>query len=117
MEFLTSYGWALLIIVIVGAVIFFVVDPFSLTGDTKTGFSGVDVANWGVDSANDDLLVQLQNQKSQRINVTAIYVESLATATVQKTSKSVALNPGERRNAFDNADLPDTVNSLSLIHI
>lgn len=108
MEFLSTYGWALLIIVIVGGVIFFVVRPGQV-GESKIGFSGIDVARFGVDSGSDVLQVQLQNKRSDKINVTAIYVESVATGASVKTGTSLELGSGERASSFTSASLPATL--------
>lgn len=109
MEFLMTYGWALLIVVLVAAVVFLVVRPAGLVGESKVSFSGIDVTRFGVDSANDVLLMEIQNIRSTRVNVTAIYVESATGTQIAKTDKAIELASGKRSTGFINATLPVSV--------
>lgn len=111
MEFLMTYGWALLIVVIVGAVVFLVVRPSGLVGEAKVGFSGVDVVRFGLDSNTDDLQMQLQNRRADAITIDKVYVEPVAGGAGNSTTKSIALNPGQRTSGFELADTPLNVNS------
>lgn len=111
MEFLMTYGWALLIVVIVGAVIFLVVRPTGLLGEARTGFTTVNVVQQGVDVAADDLLLRLQNVKDSTVNVTAIYVEPTGGGAGTKTAKSIQLSAGQTTADFETADLPTGIST------
>jgi hypothetical protein len=91
-EYLMTYGWAILIILIVAGVLawygFF--NPAASLPATKTGFSQLDVVSpWDLSSAN-LLRFELENRVGQTINVTDISVDEGTTLPATPTSCSPA---------------------------
>jgi uncharacterized protein (UPF0333 family) len=81
MEYLMTYGWAILIVIIVAAALYAlgVFDPSTWTGDRATGFSNMGApasGAWKLSAANasDQFQLQLTNNLPSRINITAISV-------------------------------------------
>ena len=77
LEYLMTYGWAILIIVIVAAVLysFGIFNPSSSVSTTITGFSGLGSVTAQC-MPNAGLLLQFGNSIGQEINVTSINVTS-----------------------------------------
>ncbi len=72
MENLMTYGWAILIVVVVAGVLAYY-GVFSPKVTAKTGFSQVDVVSpWNL-KANGDLVIQVQNKVGQDISINKIY--------------------------------------------
>ncbi len=87
-EYLMTYGWAILIILIVAGVLawygFF--NPAASLPATKTGFSELDVVSpWDMSSA-DVLRIELENRVGQTINITSITVDEGTTLPTSPTS-------------------------------
>lgn len=76
MEYLMTYGWAILIVIIVAAVLFSlgVFDPGAYTTTSAVGFPGfnVPVNSYAVQSSNDNITWKLTNGVGATVNVTAI---------------------------------------------
>ena len=77
LEYMSTYGWAILIIVIVAGVLYSlgIFNPSSSAGTTVTGFSGLGSPQ-ALCMANGGLRLQLGNNLGQTINVTRINVTS-----------------------------------------
>jgi len=87
-EYLMTYGWAILIILIVAGVLawygFF--NPAASLPATKTGFSQVDVVSpWDM-SSSDVLRFELENRVGQAITVTGITVDEGNTLPASPTN-------------------------------
>ncbi|MFH1473946.1 MAG: hypothetical protein ABIE55_03565 [Candidatus Aenigmatarchaeota archaeon] len=87
-EYLMTYGWAILIILIVAGVLawygFF--NPAASMPATKTGFSQLDVISpWDLSSA-DVLRFELENRVGQTINITDITVDEGTTLPASPTA-------------------------------
>ncbi len=66
-EYLMTYGWAILIILVVGGVLYYygVFSPSKLVGKSKTGFqAGVDLVDWAVDGGNPAVIRVLLTNKA-----------------------------------------------------
>jgi hypothetical protein len=77
-EYLMTYGWAILIILIVAGVLAYygIFAPAGFLGPSKTGFAQVDVIQpWDLDSLG-NLDVILENRVGQEIRVVQIYADS-----------------------------------------
>ncbi len=73
LEYLITYGWAILIIVIIGGALFAlgVFNPSNWVSNKRaTGFSSVQVKDWRATSSGVDLI--LQNKFGSDINLTVI---------------------------------------------
>ncbi len=73
MEYLMTYGWAILIVIIVAAALFAlgVFNPSTYTGRAATGFGGLGTpADWQYSAGN--LTIVLNNQVGQAITVTNV---------------------------------------------
>ncbi len=75
LEYLMTYGWAILIIIIVGGVLYYygVFSPGKLVGESKIGFSRVYVDTWGV--SGDTLSLIIENRAGKDINITEVYID------------------------------------------
>ena len=82
LDFMMSYGWAISLVVIVAAALFLlgVFDFSSFLGTTASGFSGVTVSGWQMDSAG-AFSFKLANQAGQRINITSVEITSGTAST------------------------------------
>jgi hypothetical protein len=72
LEYLVTYGWAILAIVIIAALFWAFFRPGSLAGqESITGFSGV-VVNGANDSTAGEMWIILQNNLGERVSITSI---------------------------------------------
>jgi hypothetical protein len=83
MEYLMTYGWAILIVIIVAAALFAlgVFNPATYTQSAPTGFQGflIPEGGWQLTSAG-QLTIQLKNMAGANINitnVTAVYAGAM----------------------------------------
>ncbi|MEM3372693.1 MAG: hypothetical protein QXF76_00555, partial [Candidatus Anstonellales archaeon] len=81
MDFLMTYGWALLIVVIVVGALFGlgIFDEGTFVGNKASGFTNVGVKAWQLSSTG-TLQLQLQNNVGSDIRITAVNV-TLGTTT------------------------------------
>lgn len=99
LDFLMTYGWALLVIVLVVAALFAlgVFDIGSFLGSRTSGFSQIGIVGWNLDSAG-TLTVMFENHAGKTVtltNVTAVYQgQNLAYNT------PVTLANGKRSNTL-----------------
>ena len=105
LEYLMTYGWAILIIIIVGGVLYYygVFSPGKLVGESKVGFSKVQLDTWTVDATNDQLLFILENRAGKEINITQVEVGT-QTTTAWTTDWNMAA--GDRSTNFVNVTSP-----------
>jgi uncharacterized protein (UPF0333 family) len=89
MEYLMTYGWAILIILIVGGLLVYY-GVFSLKpGASKTGFGQIDIVSPWDYNAGGQLRIRLQNNLGQPLNVTAINITDPASSTYPATLNNV----------------------------
>ncbi len=62
LEYLMTYGWALVVIVIVIAALVFLIQPSQVGGNTCSTTSGILITNHQLDSSADEITVALSNQ-------------------------------------------------------
>jgi hypothetical protein len=95
LDFLMTYGWALLLIVLAVGALFAlgVFDISGFLGSRATGFAQVHVAAWRVDSAG-VLTVKLTDQAGTDINVTNATWTYLGTSTTN-TTINTTINNGQ----------------------
>jgi hypothetical protein len=109
MEYLMTYGWAILIVIIVAAALYAlgVFDPATWTGSTATGFRMIgtpDQGAWRLGS-NGNFDLKLTNRISSRINVTEVNI-SIGTDT---QSASINLAPYDEVSLGGAIDLNTTM--------
>ncbi len=110
LEYLITYGWAILIIVIIGGALFAlgVFNP-STWGSNKraTGFSSIQVSDWKINSTGLNLVVA--NKFGDTINVTNVSVALTGVSGLcwQNSSGSLLTSDGS-------ATLPSTGTNLCL---
>ncbi len=103
MEYLMTYGWAILIVIIVAAALIAlgVFNPATWTGTRATGFPNLGVpsqGSWSLE-ANGDFNLILKNGLSTQINVSQIDVRLAGTTVTYSTvfpmsiGQSVTLEP------------------------
>jgi hypothetical protein len=73
MEYLMTYGWAILVVIIVGVVLWQmgIFNPSGGTAPGNSGFGSVRPQDWSCTSSSDDVQVQWVNGAGQKITVTA----------------------------------------------
>jgi len=87
-EYLMTYGWAILIILIVAGVLAYygIFAPAGFLGPSSKGWTQVAVMQpWVVDTAG-NLQLQIEDRVGQDINITAIKADAGQTATTPCTS-------------------------------
>ena len=106
LEYLMTYGWAILIIIIVGGVLYYygVFSPSKLVGESKVGFSKVQVDTWAVDATNDDIKFIFENRAGKQINITNVNVGGTSTPA------AILMNSGSKSTGFETVDCP-SINS------
>ena len=105
-EYLMTYGWAILIILIVAGVLAYygVFAPQSLLGPSISGFSSIAVITpWDMDAAG-NLRILLENRVGQEINITAIYADTDADVGYSWEPASVIKIPAGSQSDFIGAD-------------
>jgi hypothetical protein len=100
MEYLMTYGWAILIVIIVAAALYAlgVFDPSTWTGDRATGFSNIGAPASGAwklaaTNATDQFQIQLTNNLPSRMNITAISI-TIGTTSCTATAGTGAVGIG-----------------------
>lgn len=90
MEYLMTYGWAILIVIIAGGVIWYYASQATTSaGPTKGGFSTVDVDSpWSLSGATGTLTFKAINKVGKDINITAVYANGVM------TNQNVAVSSG-----------------------
>ena len=102
LEYLMTYGWAILIIIIVGGVLYYygVFSPSKLVGESKVGFGKVQVDTWAVDEGADQINFIFENRAGKQINITNVDVGGTATDT------AIVLNEGSKSSGFETVGCP-----------
>ncbi|MCX8175275.1 MAG: hypothetical protein N3E51_03660 [Candidatus Micrarchaeota archaeon] len=92
LDFLMTYGWALLLIALVAAALASLgtFDAISFVGSRASGFSQVSAEGWRVDSAG-ALTLKLKNNAGTDINITRINA-TYGTQTINYTAPLLLLN-------------------------
>ncbi len=105
MDFLMTYGWALLIVVLIVAALFAlgIFDSGTFVGTRASGFQDIGVSAWQLDN-NGNLQLQLRNNAAKDVNITSI------TATLKTQSASyntpIQLPNGKTSSAITITGLP-----------
>jgi len=86
-----TYGWAILIVIIVGAALYAmgIFNPSATTGKTKSGFSQIDVNDWKYDTGGTLTLV-LENRVGSSISVTSVDFTGGGTTIANTTPTTIA---------------------------
>ncbi|MFQ6021050.1 MAG: hypothetical protein ACE5J4_03510 [Candidatus Aenigmatarchaeota archaeon] len=94
MEYLMTYGWAILIILIVGGLLVYY-GVFSIKpGASKQGFGLVDVSSpWDYNAAG-TLRIKVENRVGQPINITQIFITDGTVSNKNVISGGESLSPG-----------------------
>jgi len=102
MEYLMTYGWAILIVIIVAAVLFSlgVFNPQTFQQNVATGFSGFNVPAGGFDAdgTTGDLQIRLTNGVGAEVTLLTTSSATVGSTTVTGTSvtfSSATVAPGE----------------------
>jgi len=95
MEYLMTYGWAILIVIIVAAALYAlgVFNPATFTGRTATGFQTIGAPiDWDLDSSGQLTLVLANNKMATTLNIHSI---NASTGNYQGTNiTEISLAPG-----------------------
>jgi len=83
MEYLMTYGWAILIVIIVAAALYAlgIFNPATYTGSIPTGFANLGAPDEWVLDSNGDLSVVLSNRLPNQIEIMNISVSTTAGST------------------------------------
>lgn len=99
LEYLMTYGWALIVIAIVIAVLIFVTSGATGGVTCQSQSTGIVVKNWAVSSAN-GVGLSLQNTTGSDINVTGVTAAgSFATGTPQVNGGAIGSGVSVTKNA------------------
>ena len=86
MEYLMTYGWAILIVIIVAAALYAlgIFDPSTWTGDRATGFTNIGAPASGAwlataSDTENNFQINLQNNLPSRVNITGVTVDGIGT--------------------------------------
>ena len=96
MEYLMTYGWAILIVIIVAAALFAlgVFNPATYTQSTATGFTGFQIPSGGWQFTTGGVLtLQLKNMAGANINITNIQATYAGTSGTNTTASN-PIGPG-----------------------
>jgi hypothetical protein len=96
MEYLMTYGWAILIVIIVAAALFAlgVFNPATYTQSTATGFTGFQIPSGGWQFTSGGVLtLQLKNMAGANINITNVQATYAGTSGINTTASN-AIGPG-----------------------
>ena len=88
MEYLMTYGWALLVIVIVIAILL-IMNPFSAPQSCKFDQVGFACDNAVITAANGNLLMGITNGNNNAINVSGVACTSVKSSTVPANPNNV----------------------------
>jgi hypothetical protein len=96
MEYLMTYGWAILIVIIVAAALFAlgVFNPATYTQSTATGFQNFQIpaGGWQFTSGG-QLTIQLKNMAGANINITSVQA-TYAGSSQTNSTYSGTIGPG-----------------------
>ena len=95
MEYLMTYGWAILIVIIVAAALYAlgIFNPATYTGRIPTGFTTLGTpSDWDITS-NGDVSIILKNRLASQINVYSVSVTMGPDTDINSTEFQIA--PGE----------------------
>ena len=93
MEYLMTYGWAILVVLIVGIVLW----KTGLFGTSATGQSGFDVLvpdQWKITNGTDASLIRFNNVAGRTIRVNSIKVSEDGGAPIPATPNPSIVGPG-----------------------
>ncbi len=104
LEYLMTYGWAILIVIIVGAALYSmgIFNPSATTGKTKTGFTQIDINDWKYDTSG-TLIMVLENRVGGSITLTSVDFTGGGTTVANTTSTTVAAGKTATMQVDDNA--------------
>lgn len=118
MEYLMTYGWAILIVIIVAAALYAlgVFNPATFTGRTATGFQTIGApTDWDLNASGGVRLIMANNKMSTTLSIINI------TATISGSSYTneinVPIGPGATQNIYFTglpAQTPGSTYSLRL---
>lgn len=110
-ETMMTFGWALLILLIVGGILYYygLFSPGHLAEKEKVGFGRMEVIDWTLDSQTDEVGLLLENRVGTDINVTSISVDG----TLSMLNPAVTIAAGGRLSSFVNASVGKDMASQS----
>jgi hypothetical protein len=98
-EYLMTYGWAILIILIVAGVLAYygIFAPAGFLTPTARGFGQVQVLSPWTLTANGDLTLRVENRVGEQINVTTIYATKGGSSSSCSISPEVTIDSGSNQ--------------------
>lgn len=86
LEYLMTYGWAILIVIIVGAALYAlgVFNPGTFTGHKSTGFSATQMEDFKFDDSG-NMSLRIGNRYGRTINITGVHAEYTTTKSGDAT--------------------------------
>lgn len=97
MEYLMTYGWAILIVVIVAAALFALGIFTPPTGARCTGFANLgcpDTGNWQLNTVTDELIVVLKNGLGQTVILDSVNVTIAGISAGNNTISGSTISAG-----------------------
>jgi len=107
MEYLMTYGWAILAVLVIGGVLYYlgIFSPGTLVGESKTGFSQVDVDQWAI-QGGDNISMVVMNRAGETVNIETIYIT--ADGSTESTDIGETVNTGQKTTLTTPAGLPNS---------
>ncbi len=99
MEYLMTYGWAILIVIIVAAALFAlgVFNPATYTQQTAIGFQGFQIPSGGWQfTSGGQLTLQLKNMAGANINITQVQATYAGTPATNSNASNT-IGPGSAK--------------------
>ncbi len=97
MEYLMTYGWAILIVIIVGAALYAlgIFNPATYTQSTATGFQGFQVPTGGWQFMNNgQLTLQIKNMAGSNVNITSVQATYAGQTVTNSSLYMTSFAPG-----------------------
>jgi hypothetical protein len=96
LEYLVTYGWAILVIVIIAALLayFGVFNPSRYVSEKQaSGFVAFGVTDWNILASTDDLTIKLTNNGANKVTISSVVLNG--TASGNATASPTSISPGE----------------------
>ena len=99
MEYLMTYGWAILIVIIVGAALYAlgIFNPSTYSQSTATGFQGFQVPSGGWQfTSSGQLTLMVKNMAGSNINITSVQATYSGTTATNSSIGMTSFAPGSQ---------------------
>ncbi len=118
LDFLLTYAWALLLVVVVVAALFAlgIFDPLSLTGNSASGFSNMGIVGWSFYD-NGTVGLQFENHFGRDVDITNITINYKN--ETKMSDQIISLTTGKQTNKLSVGDFsaPPSLGNPYTLHV